>query len=126
MTGVDLDGMGFQHVICVASVLSDSRLADGSACAVNPAAVACLNTYLRRATQQRTDEFGRRAASILVTKSFASRAPQPDIARLKQRMGRTMPWYTITDGFDADFGVHECTAPFRSFTTGHVCSVFTS
>lgn len=38
---------------------------------------------------------------------FASRAPQPDIARLKARMGWQMPWYTITDGFDADFGVDE-------------------
>lgn len=38
---------------------------------------------------------------------FASRAPQADIQRLKQRMGWGMPWYTITDGFDEDFGVHE-------------------
>lgn len=38
---------------------------------------------------------------------FASRAPQADIARLKARMGWTMPWYTITDSFDADFGVDE-------------------
>jgi predicted dithiol-disulfide oxidoreductase (DUF899 family) len=38
---------------------------------------------------------------------FASRAPQPDIARLKARMGWTMPWYTIRDGFDKDFGVDE-------------------
>jgi len=38
---------------------------------------------------------------------YASRAPQADIARLKARMGWEMPWYTITDSFDADFGVHE-------------------
>ena len=38
---------------------------------------------------------------------FASRAPQPDIERLKARMGWTMPWYTMTDTFDADFGVDE-------------------
>lgn len=38
---------------------------------------------------------------------FASRAPQADIARLKGRMGWTMPWVTITDGFDADFDVSE-------------------
>jgi predicted dithiol-disulfide oxidoreductase (DUF899 family) len=42
---------------------------------------------------------------------FASRASQPDIARLKERMGWTMPWYTMADGsgawFDADFGVDE-------------------
>ena len=38
---------------------------------------------------------------------YASRAPQADIARLKARMGWEMPWYTITDSFDADFGVDE-------------------
>ncbi|CAK08438.1 DUF899 domain-containing protein [Rhizobium johnstonii] len=38
---------------------------------------------------------------------FASRAPQADIARLKARMGWTMPWVTITDSFDKDFGVDE-------------------
>jgi predicted dithiol-disulfide oxidoreductase (DUF899 family) len=39
---------------------------------------------------------------------FASRAPQPDIARMKARMGwEHIPWFTITDGFDADFGVGE-------------------
>ena len=38
---------------------------------------------------------------------YASRAPQADIARLKDRMGWKMPWYTITDSFDADFGVAE-------------------
>src|SRR5688500_16328867 len=38
---------------------------------------------------------------------FASRAPQADIARLKARMGWEMPWFTITDSFDADFGVDE-------------------
>ncbi|MGE3285111.1 MAG: DUF899 domain-containing protein [Pseudonocardia sp.] len=38
---------------------------------------------------------------------FASRAPQADIARVKHRMGWTMPWYTITDSFDADFDVDE-------------------
>jgi len=42
------------------------------------------------------------------TLAFASRAPQPDIERWKARMGWEMiPWYTITDGFDADFGVDE-------------------
>ena len=39
---------------------------------------------------------------------FASRAPQPDIERVKARMGwEKIPWYTMTDGFDADFGVDE-------------------
>src|SRR5947208_603791 len=38
---------------------------------------------------------------------FASRAPQPDIQRMKARMGWTMPWYTITDEFDTDFDADE-------------------
>ena len=38
---------------------------------------------------------------------FASRAPQPDIERLKARMDWGIPWYTITDSFDKDFGVDE-------------------
>jgi predicted dithiol-disulfide oxidoreductase (DUF899 family) len=39
---------------------------------------------------------------------YASRAPQPDIARLKAKMGwEKIPWYTITDSFDVDFGVAE-------------------
>jgi predicted dithiol-disulfide oxidoreductase (DUF899 family) len=38
---------------------------------------------------------------------FVSRAPQPDISRVKARMGWTMPWYTMTDEFDTDFGVDE-------------------
>jgi predicted dithiol-disulfide oxidoreductase (DUF899 family) len=36
-----------------------------------------------------------------------SRAPQADIERVKARMGWTMPWYTMTDSFDADFGVDQ-------------------
>jgi predicted dithiol-disulfide oxidoreductase (DUF899 family) len=38
---------------------------------------------------------------------FVSRAPQPGIDRLKERMGWRMPWYSLTDSFDADFGVDE-------------------
>lgn len=38
---------------------------------------------------------------------FVSRAPQVDIDRLKARMGWDIPWFTLTDGFDADFGVDE-------------------
>ena len=41
------------------------------------------------------------------TLAFVSRAPQTHIARLKEKMRWTMPWYTITDTFDADFGVEE-------------------
>jgi predicted dithiol-disulfide oxidoreductase (DUF899 family) len=39
---------------------------------------------------------------------YASRAPQEDIRRLQARMGwEHIPWYTLTDGFDADFGVDQ-------------------
>jgi predicted dithiol-disulfide oxidoreductase (DUF899 family) len=39
---------------------------------------------------------------------FASRGAQPEIARLKERMGwQYIPWFTMTDEFDADFGVDE-------------------
>src|SRR5262245_43056757 len=41
------------------------------------------------------------------TLAYASRAPQKDIERLKARMGWKMPWYTVTDSFDTDFGVDE-------------------
>jgi predicted dithiol-disulfide oxidoreductase (DUF899 family) len=38
---------------------------------------------------------------------FVSRAPQTDIERWKARMGWEIPWYTLTDDFDADFDVDE-------------------
>ena len=41
------------------------------------------------------------------TLAFVSRAPQADIERVKARMGWEIPWYTLTDSFDADFGVDE-------------------
>jgi predicted dithiol-disulfide oxidoreductase (DUF899 family) len=41
------------------------------------------------------------------TLAFVSRAPQADIARLKERMGWEMPWFTMLDRFDEDFGVGE-------------------
>ena len=41
------------------------------------------------------------------TLAFVSRAPQEKIARLKERMGWEIPWYTLTDDFDADFDVDE-------------------
>jgi predicted dithiol-disulfide oxidoreductase (DUF899 family) len=51
------------------------------------------------------------------TFAFVSRAPQEDIQRWKARMGwEIIPWYTITDDFDADFGVdkwHGTNAFFR-------------
>jgi predicted dithiol-disulfide oxidoreductase (DUF899 family) len=42
------------------------------------------------------------------TLAFASRAPQAEIQGLKERMGwELIPWYTVTDDFDEDFGVDE-------------------
>jgi len=38
---------------------------------------------------------------------FVSRAPQAEIERLKARMDWHIPWYTITDDFDADLDVAE-------------------
>ena len=39
---------------------------------------------------------------------YASRGSQENLARLKQRMGwEKIPWYTITDDFDKDFGVDQ-------------------
>jgi predicted dithiol-disulfide oxidoreductase (DUF899 family) len=40
--------------------------------------------------------------------AFMSRAPQPDIARVKARMGWDhIPWYSFDGDFDADFDVDE-------------------
>jgi predicted dithiol-disulfide oxidoreductase (DUF899 family) len=51
------------------------------------------------------------------TLAFVSRAPQADIERWRARMGwEFIPWYTLTDDFDADFGVdqwHGTNAFFR-------------
>jgi len=41
------------------------------------------------------------------TLAFVSRAPQAEIQGLKKRMSWDIPWYTVTDEFDADFGVGE-------------------
>jgi predicted dithiol-disulfide oxidoreductase (DUF899 family) len=42
------------------------------------------------------------------TLAFVSRAPQDKIQAWKARMGwELIPWYTLTDDFDADFGVDE-------------------
>jgi len=42
------------------------------------------------------------------TLAFVSRAPQTEIHDLKERMGwQPIPWYTLTDDFDADFGVDQ-------------------
>ena len=42
------------------------------------------------------------------TLAYVSRAPQAEIRGLKERMGwQHIPWYTLTDDFDKDFGVDE-------------------
>ena len=41
------------------------------------------------------------------TLAYVSRASQPLIEKLKTRMEWDMPWYTITDTFDLDFGVDQ-------------------
>jgi predicted dithiol-disulfide oxidoreductase (DUF899 family) len=42
------------------------------------------------------------------TLAFISRAPQAEIQGLKERMRwEAIPWYEVTDDFDADFGVDE-------------------
>ncbi|MGH2744762.1 MAG: DUF899 domain-containing protein [Thermoleophilaceae bacterium] len=42
------------------------------------------------------------------TLAFVSRAPQAEIQGLQERMGwEAIPWYTLTDDFDADFAVDE-------------------
>ena len=42
------------------------------------------------------------------TLAYVSRAPQAEIQGLKERMGwETIPWYTVTDDFDVDFGVDQ-------------------
>jgi predicted dithiol-disulfide oxidoreductase (DUF899 family) len=43
-----------------------------------------------------------------VTVAYVSRSSQSDIARQKARMGwEQIPWYTMLDNFDADFGVDQ-------------------
>ena len=40
--------------------------------------------------------------------AFVSRAPAADIQRQQERMGwQLIPWYSLTDDFDLDHGVHE-------------------
>jgi predicted dithiol-disulfide oxidoreductase (DUF899 family) len=41
------------------------------------------------------------------TLAYVSRAGQADIERWRGRMGWKVPWYTLTDSFDADHGVDE-------------------
>lgn len=52
--------------------------------------------------------------------AFVSRAPQPNIERLKARMGwGHIPWYTLTDDFDADFGMDEWHATLAFIRDGN-------
>ena len=49
------------------------------------------------------------------TFAYVSRAPQENIARLKERMGWKIPWYTLTDDFDKPTSASASgTAPTRS------------
>jgi predicted dithiol-disulfide oxidoreductase (DUF899 family) len=41
------------------------------------------------------------------TFAYASRASQPELERMKAKMGWRHPWYTMTDDFDEDFGVKD-------------------
>ena len=60
------------------------------------------------------------------TLAFATRAPARHRAG-QGTMGWTMPWYMMTDDFDADFGVFTSgTAPTRSSATATGCSAPTS
>ncbi len=61
------------------------------------------------------------------TIAFVSRAPQPDIERWKARMGWDLiPWYTLTDDFDADFDVAEWHGTNAFFRDGDESSARTS
>jgi predicted dithiol-disulfide oxidoreductase (DUF899 family) len=53
------------------------------------------------------------------TLAFVSRAPQDAIARLKKTMGWDIPWFTLTDSFDADFGVDEWHGTNAFLREGH-------
>ena len=57
---------------------------------------------------------------------YVSRAPQADIERVKKRMGWDIPWYTITDSFDKDFGVDEYHGHNVFFRDGEKCFAPTS
>ena len=53
------------------------------------------------------------------TLAFVSRAPQADIARLKQRMEWKMPWYTITDNVAVGNGVGTVSTVTFAKSAGH-------
>ena len=49
---------------------------------------------------------------------YVSRAPRAEIRGLQERMGwEHIPWYTITDDFDKDFGVDSGTGTTPSSAT---------
>jgi predicted dithiol-disulfide oxidoreductase (DUF899 family) len=50
---------------------------------------------------------------------YASRATQAELDRVKARMGwQHIPWYTITDDFDEDFGVDKWHGTFAFIRDG--------
>ena len=64
---------------------------------------ACVGCSMVADQVAHVDHLHRRNTTL----AFVSRAPQADIDRVKARMGWEMPWYTMTDSFDLDFGVDE-------------------
>ena len=60
------------------------------------------------------------------TLAYVSRAPLAEIARLKARMGWEMPWYTMTDSFDTDFGKDQWHGHNAFIRDGDKCSAPTS
>ena len=58
---------------------------------------------------------------------YASRASQADMQRMQAHMGwEHIPWYTLTDTFDADFGVAEWHGTTPSSATATASSAPTS
>ena len=61
-----------------------------------------------------------------ITLVYASRAPQADIARYRERMGWKVPWYTMTDDFDKTSASTSGTGPTSSCATARTCTAPTS
>ena len=64
---------------------------------------ACIGCSMVADQVAHVDHLNERDTTLV----FVSRAPRDKIQGLKARMGWEMPWYTLTDEFDADFGVGE-------------------
>jgi predicted dithiol-disulfide oxidoreductase (DUF899 family) len=64
---------------------------------------ACLGCYFHGDQVSHLAHLNARDTTL----AWASRAPQADIVRMKAKMAWDMPWYTMTDSFDVDFGVDQ-------------------